>query len=145
VVTAAPVAVVTAAPSAEPIVEPAVEPPAPMDLAIPAGVTAGVVHRSETYATMVARAGKVVRTLSLVTTSDVPLSAGTRGLLMRKVPAGEGEDGSEWAALAMVVVKKVDMQANLELTIEEERPTTNKKARPYARGTAVKLRVDRVE
>src|SRR4051812_1996320 len=60
----------TAAPSAAP------EPPAP------------VIHRSEIYASVVSRQGKVLKVLSLVATSETPPTAGSRVMLLRKANKG---------------------------------------------------------
>jgi hypothetical protein len=101
-------------------------------------VTTVVVHRSEIYASVVGRRGKVVELLSLLMTSETVPAPGTKAQLFRK--AGKKESG-DWIPLGEVTLQKFGDGGKIEILLGGDAP--GGKAEIYKKDLAIKLQIDR--
>lgn len=102
------------------------------------------IYRFHVYSTMKSRWKKTVMIDSLVSTSRGGVTTGDRGLLERQL---ESSTGTEWAAVAKVVVTKLLPKGRLQVEIESEESEAKVRRNgklPYAPGQRVRLQIDRV-
>ncbi len=97
-----------------------------------------VIHRSEIYASVVARRGKVVDLISLLMTSDTLPAAGTKAVLFRKAAKKESGD---WIPLGEVTLQKFSDGGKIEIKLGDDSPTG--KGEIFKKDLSVKIQIDR--
>jgi hypothetical protein len=107
-----------------------------------------VIVRTEVYGSMVSRVGKNATFISLVSTSSEPIPMGSKGILFRKVEKPGDIMATTWVKVAEVTLKSIDKSNKMVIVVDGEEKDVlvhGKKSNHFAKGTKIKLQIDRVQ